>query len=125
MLSAFMGEDGDQQDKELLKALGKANRDIKKAAAEDGVKIADIVSGVDAEHQVEHRAYTQANSAYISYATEGWDGRIIRRTGDSVQSDGLGVIQGVPPITISDAWVVLSPQELERIDAAGGPMDEE
>lgn len=126
MLTAFMGEDGDLDDKKFGKELTKANREVKTAAAGSGVKIRDITSGVVPEHEVECNAYHRANSAYVKHATVGWVGRLIRRGNDSVQADGAtGVIAGVPPLTVTDAWVVIPPEELERIDAAGGCMDEE
>lgn len=115
-----MGEQGDQEDKEHLKDLTKANRELKAAAIQSGAKMVDIVTGADPENHHMFRAWTAANSAYVAYATEGWEGRIIRRGNDSLQADGVtGITQGVPPLTITDAWIIMPPAELAEIDDAG------
>lgn len=112
-----MGEQGDEEDKEYLKTLKNANKALKDAGVERGTKISDIVSGADPAIQKEYNAMTAANEAYVNHATDGWEGRIIRRGNESTLPDGVTLItQHTPPLTVTDAWIVIPPEELAQID---------
>lgn len=120
-----MGFDGDELDKQYMKALTRANRELKGLAMNAGEDQARILRGEDPTASEEYRALLAAGEAYVAHAVAGWAERIIRRDNRSKASDGVtSITQGVPPLTIVDAYVLVSDDELCEIEDAVARVEE-
>lgn len=118
-ISSFMGPDGDDDDKRLLNALTRTSRDLKGLASVPGANQGRVLRGEDPTSTKEHRLFVSAGQEYVAYAAAGWDNRIIRRSNDSVSWDGkTPITQGLPPLTIIDAYIPMPDAELEEMEEA-------
>lgn len=124
-LQEFMGPDGDDDDKRLLNALTRTNRELKGLASIPGADQGLILRGQDPTSSKEHQLFVDAGRAYVAHAAAGWDNRIIRRSNDSLSWDGkTPITQGVPPLTIMDAYVPVPAKELEEMEEAVVRLEE-
>lgn len=124
-LQGFLGPDGDDDDKRLLNALTRTNRELKGLASMPGANQGRILRGQDPTSTREHQLFVQAGQEYVAHAVAGWENRIIRRSNNSVSWDGkTPITQGVPALTVIDAYVQIPPQELQEMDAAVARLEE-
>lgn len=93
-------------------------------AVTPGADQARILRGQDPSSTVEHGMYVLAGQEYVQYAAEGWGERLIRRDTTSQSWDGTPITQGVPPLTIVDAYVEVSEGELDEMDEAVRRIEE-
>lgn len=122
-IAAFMGHPGDLMDKEFSNELARTTTALRAAAT--GHDMVRALRGEDPASQMEHEACTIAGTSYVGYAVDGWDDRIIRRGNGSVSWDGITPItQGVPPITVIDAYLLTTEADLTAIEGGNGVVKE-
>lgn len=124
-ISEFLGHNGDMMDKEFTNELIRTNRDLRASATTPGADMARTLRGQDPSSQIEHGMCALAGQEYVAHAVEGWGERVIRRGNNSVSWDGVTPItQGLPPLTIVDAYLEVSEAELVEIEEAVTRIEE-
>lgn len=124
-IPAFLGHEGDEEDKRLLNGLTRADRDLKALATKPGADQARVLRGQDPTSTEEHQAWTLAGQLYVAHAKDGWGDRLIRRSNNSVSYDGVTPItQGVPALTVVDAYTPIPPDEIDAMDDAVMRLEE-
>lgn len=120
-----MDEDGDIVDKEHLRNLIRTNQALKNAAHRAGATQIQIVKGEVDECKEEYQNMLMAGRTWVTWATIGWEDRIIKRGNESVAADGAKISKDVPPLTVVDAYVKVPKDELEYMDESTGHVEDE
>lgn len=124
-IEEFMDEDGDIVDKEHLRNLIRTNQALKNAAHRAGATRIQIVKGEVDECKEEYQNMLMAGRTWVTWATIGWEDRIIKRGNESVAADGAKISKDVPPLTVVDAYVKVPKDELEYMDESTGHVEDE